>query len=375
MLKPMRAANADVTVGLAMIVKNEALTLPRLAASVDGQLDHWTIVDTGSTDDTVVIAKELFAGVPGEVIEDEWRGYGPSRNVALVEERRHSDWILTLDADETLHGTLDRTMTSEFDCVEAEQHYKELRFWLPRMVLGDVDWEWRGRAHEYLTRRNGTGQAYRSSQFYVEHHYDGGNRDTKFQRELSLLQADHRDDPNDPRTVFYLARTYDDGGEHARAATWYRHRTKLGGWEEEQWYASWRMGYCLLAARQVDEGCGVLLRTWQARQWRAEPLWTLAEHYRVTQQWRLGFEVCELARRHCAIGGENPGNGFGGDRLFVHADVYEWRIDYEQSICAYYLPERAYGRIMIDRLLERNDLPPEIAESVEKNRRIYDEVT
>ena len=44
------------TVGLVMIVKNEERTLPRLAESVRGQLDHWTIVDTGSTDQTKAIA-------------------------------------------------------------------------------------------------------------------------------------------------------------------------------------------------------------------------------------------------------------------------------------------------------------------------------
>ena len=44
------------TVGLVMIVKNEERTLPRLAESVRGQLDHWTIVDTGSTDQTMAIA-------------------------------------------------------------------------------------------------------------------------------------------------------------------------------------------------------------------------------------------------------------------------------------------------------------------------------
>jgi hypothetical protein len=35
---------------------------------------------------------------------------------------------------------------------------------------------------------------------------------------------------------------------------------------------------------------------------------------------------------------------FGGDRLFVHADVYDWRISYEQSISAYYLGERVRER-------------------------------
>jgi tetratricopeptide (TPR) repeat protein len=369
----MKPAHANVTVGLAMIVKNEALTLPRLAASLDGQLDHWTIVDTGSTDDTVAIVNELFAGVPGEVIEDEWRGYGPSRNVALAAGRPHSDWILTLDADETLHGTVDGAVSSEFDCIEAEQHYQVLRYWLPRMVRTEVEWEWHGRAHEYLARTNGQPSTFQTTSFYVEHHSDGGNRSTKFQRELGLLQADLRDHPEDPRTIFYLARTYDDHGEYARAASWYRKRANLGGWEEETWYATWCLGRCLIASGKSDEGCGVLMSAWGARTWRAEPLWTLAEHYRTTGQWRLGYEACELARRHCAIGADTPGDGYGGDRLFVYADVYEWRIAYEQSICAYYLVERPYGSALVDELLQREDLPPEIAASVVKNRQIYDE--
>ena len=60
-----------------MIVRNESKTLPRLAATLRGQIDHWTIVDTGSTDDTVQVARHVFDFAPGQVIEDIWRGFGP----------------------------------------------------------------------------------------------------------------------------------------------------------------------------------------------------------------------------------------------------------------------------------------------------------
>src|ERR1700680_3935406 len=95
------------TVGLVMIVKNEARGLPRLAESVAGCIDHWTIVDTGSTDETVAVARKVFDGIPGSVIEDRWRGFGPSRNVALEAADPHTDWLLHLDADHTVHGRLD----------------------------------------------------------------------------------------------------------------------------------------------------------------------------------------------------------------------------------------------------------------------------
>jgi hypothetical protein len=355
-----------------MIVKNEARTLPRLAASLDRQLDHWTIVDTGSTDGTPRVAEEAFAGVAGEVIHDEWRGYGPSRNVALSHARAKSDWILTLDADDTFHGEMEHGIPTDYDGAEAEYHVEPLRYWVPRLVRADAAWEWRGRAHEYLTLPEHPGRLFRATSFYVEHHADGGNRADKFARELSLLQADHRDNPEDPRTVFYLARTYEDGHELARAATWYRKRVQLGGWPEETWYATWRLGCCLIGSGRADEGCGVLWSAWGARPWRAEPLSTLAEHYRLTGQWQLCFETCLMARRHCAIGAEDPAAGVSGDRLFVHADVYRWRIAYEQSICSYYVGQRDLGLALIAELLSRTDVPPPYVRSLEENRRFYE---
>jgi hypothetical protein len=374
----MRPAHADVTVGLAMIVKNEAPRLARLAQSLDGQLDHWTIVDTGSTDDTVKVARTEFGDVPGEVIEDEWRGYGPSRNVALNEARRHSDFVLTLDADDTFHGTIDRDVSSEHDGVEAEYRVGGLRWFLPRLVRSTTPWEWRGRAHEYLCRADGPFNLGRTHSFYVVHHADGGNRDTKFERELALLLDDNRDHPDDPRTVFYLARTYDDVGRWGDAVTWYRRRAGMDGWDEETWYSLWRLGHCLLAIGQTDEGCGVLWRAWGLRPWRAEPLWVLAEHYRQTSQWQLCFDACQSARRHCGIaiasegdGPTEPGLGFGGDRLFVHLDVYQWRIAYELSICAYYVDQRALGLQVTDELLGRTDLPADVSATVQNNRRFY----
>ena len=194
----------------------------------------------------------------------------------------------------------------------------------------------------------------------------------QFARELALLQADHRDNPDDPRTVFYLARTYEDGNELARAATWYRKRIQLEGWPEETWYASWRLGCCLLGSGRPEEGSGVLWGASGTRPWRAEPLWTLAEHYRLTSQWQLCFEVCELGRRHYAVGAEDPVGQVHGDRLFVHADVYRWRIAYEQSICSYYLGQRDLGHALTMELLSRTDLPPPYVSSLQENLRFYE---
>lgn len=361
-----------------MIVKNEALTLPRLATSVRDQLDHWIIIDTGSSDETVSVAEQLFAGVPGRVIEDTWRGYGPSRNVALEAARPHTDLVLTLDADDTLHGTLERSIPSDADGIEAEYHVDPLRYWVPRLVRSSAPWEWRARVHEYLALSGTPGRMHRTYSFHVTHHADGGNRSSKFARELSLLELDHRDNPKDPRTLFYLARTYEDGGRPREAAKWYRRRIETPGWEEETWYALWRLGVCLLAIEKIDEAAGILWRAWGSRPQRAEPLWTLAEHYRLTAQWQLDYEVCELARRYCSIplpGTPSPRAGsmatYRDDRLFIHNDVYDWRIDYEQSISAYYVGQSDLGKRLIAALLERDDLPEYLRDNLNSNLGFY----
>lgn len=54
------------------------------------------VLDSGSTDQTVSIAKNLGA----RVFVEEWRGFGPQKRRAT--ELAKTDWILSLDADEAL---------------------------------------------------------------------------------------------------------------------------------------------------------------------------------------------------------------------------------------------------------------------------------
>ncbi len=364
------------TVGLAMIVKDEALTLPRLGESLKGQIDHWTIVDTGSSDGTQQVAREVFGDLPGSVIEDEWRGYGPSRNVALAAAVPASEWVLTLDADDTFHGTIDRAaLSGDLDGLDAEYRYDNLRWWVPRLLRSAAGWEWRGRAHEYLTIPGRERRLAHLTSFFVEHHADGGNRGDKAERELALLLLDWDEGVDPARSSFYLARTYEDAGDPTTAADWYRRRLELGGWAEETWYARWRLGRCLLAIGATDEACGLLWSAFAERPWRPEPLWTLAEHYRLNAQWEAGWQACSAALRRCAVepfrSADDPPIG-GGDVLFVHQDVYSWRMAYEISIAAWYVDERPIGLRALDHVAAHPDLPEELRANVAANRDFYD---
>ena len=360
------------SVGLIMIVRDEAATLPRLASCLAGRIDHWTIVDTGSTDGTLQVAKELFKNLPGELIQDVWRGFGPSRNVALEAAEPHSDWLLTLDADETIHDDVStQGVGNEIDAIEVEQHYANLRFWLPRLVRSGRGWRWQRRAHEYLSLPDRPALIVRSPTGWVHHHADGGSRADKFEREIALLGQDWAEKPDDPRTAFYLARSFEDSGRFVEARDWYRTRLSLGGWDEELFYARWRLGCCLRALGSPDEACAMLWRAWAERPWRAEPLVSLAEHYRSEQAWAPAWRACQLGFDFAGALPDGKTEQPVTDRLFVHSDAARWQIAYEASIAAWYVGATDRGRDLTSYLLGVEDLPPAVRDSIEANRRFY----
>jgi len=82
---------------LCMIVKNEEHRLNDCLDNISALVDEIIIVDTGSTDNTVSIAKNLSA----KIIHYKWdNNTANARNAGL--EQASYEWILVLDADETI---------------------------------------------------------------------------------------------------------------------------------------------------------------------------------------------------------------------------------------------------------------------------------
>ena len=79
-----------------IITKNEAANIAACLTSV-AFADEFIVVDSGSTDGTVEVARALGARV--EVTPD-WPGFGPQKNRAL--DLATGDWVLSIDADEQL---------------------------------------------------------------------------------------------------------------------------------------------------------------------------------------------------------------------------------------------------------------------------------
>jgi glycosyltransferase involved in cell wall biosynthesis len=95
-----RASNMAISISATIITYNEERNIARAIESLRC-CDEILVLDSGSNDRTVEIANKLGA----RVIESFWHGYAAQKNLAA--ELAGNDWILALDADESLSEALE----------------------------------------------------------------------------------------------------------------------------------------------------------------------------------------------------------------------------------------------------------------------------
>ena len=89
-----------------LITRNAASQLPACLAALVF-CDEIVVVDSGSDDDTLAIARQHGA----RVIEQAWLGFGPQKQFA-VGQAKH-DWVLCIDADERVSDELRDNILAE----------------------------------------------------------------------------------------------------------------------------------------------------------------------------------------------------------------------------------------------------------------------
>lgn len=106
------------SLAVALIVKNEAANLGDCLTSCAGLDADIVVVDGGSSDDTVEIARAHGATVH---VCTDWQGFGHQRRWA--QQRLQSDWVLWLDADERLTPALKASVRVAIDSTPPKTVY------------------------------------------------------------------------------------------------------------------------------------------------------------------------------------------------------------------------------------------------------------
>lgn len=237
----------DPFISAVMIVRNEAARLGRCLESIADLVDEVCVVDTGSDDDTIAIARSHGA----KVIESPWQAdFSLHRNEAF--DMASGEWLLIIDGDEELHeGCAEALRTAVEDINAKPPGYSAIL--VPVETRGDG-----GLRQQFLAQRIVRRGAYRyaypvhnqliplcqrPSEIAVQcgmivSHYTG-QMQAKADRSLPMLFALYDsneaemwarygiDKPDDvpshkAHSAFFIAKTYAAVSDHAAVLDWGR---------------------------------------------------------------------------------------------------------------------------------------------------------
>jgi glycosyltransferase involved in cell wall biosynthesis len=351
------------TVGLCMIVKDEAHVIERCLTALRPHIDYWTIVDTGSTDGTQELIPTLLNGIPGQLLERPWVDFGHNRTEALEAARPHAEYSLCFDADEVFAAPAGFVWpTLEADAINLERLHGGSIYQRVHLVANRLSWRYRGVLHEYLETPEPHSSAVVLGPTVVIHSDGARSRGMtfieKYARDARTLEAALIDEPDNSRYQFYLARSYRDSEQWDKALSAYRRRAVMGGFVEEVADSLFEVGRLLeRAGTDPDEVAKAYLTAWDHRPVRAEPLAALARYYREHGRFAMA--------RMVALQGMTIARP--DDVLWLDVSVYEWRCIDEYAVSSYWTGDYEESAAASRRLLERRSLPDSQRARVEEN--------
>lgn len=348
------------TIGLLMMVKNENKRLQVSLDSVVGPkgekwVDAIIIFDTGSTDNTVEIIETFCEKhkINLYLIQGDFVDFSTSRNVSL-------DWadtvdvhyLLLLDCNDELRGgnhlknyakmMMDKPTTGWLVCQQwwSGKHDK---YFNVRFVRNRSGWRYRGRVHEWLKDTSVEGPEPKSPLFrmpedivlYQDRTADDDKTKKRFRRDYKLLLQDHKDNPKEPRTVFYLAQTCQCLGKHDETFYYSKLRISLGGFEEERFHSFLRCGESVQKLGHDWEN----VLPWYIKAFehseRVEPLVKIGKYYSSKNKWYMTYLFLQRAAqisypRQCI--------------LFVDKGAYDYDRWHLLGICCYYVGDCKLGK-------------------------------
>ncbi|WP_018260231.1 glycosyltransferase [Methylobacterium sp. WSM2598] len=322
---------ADRGICLCMIVKDEAPVIRRCLDSVRPLIDHWVVVDTGSTDGTQEIVRDALAGLPGALVERPWRDFAHNRSEALDLARPRGAYSLIIDADDTLEIP-DGFVLPPLD---ADSYTLDIRFGAiayrrPQLVRNALPWRYRGVLHEFLACEEARSSGHLPLTIRVSE--DGRRRrdPATYRRDAAVLEqalAAETDPFLVARYTFYLAQTYRDCGAVQQAVEAYLRRATLGFWEEEVFVSLYQAGRLMEALRaDPDEILAVYRRAGEVRPGRVEAAHAASRFCRGIGRNRQGHAIAKEA-----LGRPAPADG-----LFVERWIYAYGLADEYAINAYW---------------------------------------
>jgi len=324
---------------LISMIRNEGRNVERCYKAVESIVDAYCVCDTGSTDNTVEVVQEILQGKEHKVFDNTWVNFGKNRSLSFLEAKRYAKSLkwnlknsygLLLDADMIFNDTslrdwLSNSNKDEGYFITQVKKHENCEYPNIRLVRLDVDWTSIGVTHEVWVVKDETTK-YRAidhTKFRIEKDVcwiddkdDGGYKADKFERDIKLLTKSLEDEPNNPRTFFFLGQSNINLKKYDEAIKWYTKRIEMSPnikEDEEGWYSMYYISKCYFSLGKFIDMEYWGLKAFETRPTRLEPLFLLIRYF--CDRGML-FKAFEYAYKGVQI--PYPKN----DVIFIEKDIY-----------------------------------------------------
>lgn len=243
---------ANRIVATMLCANNEAIVAESVRSVIDW-VDAFVLIDTGITDDSVQIAREI-AGDKLLVRTFEWcNDFALARNFSLeTAAAADATWALTIDTDERMIvsgyvdiETLRAALTSDPAVLAWMVPARDGSYDKERLIRVPTRLQWKGRTHESLVGAAANERRVLPGWKFLEERKTPEQFQRKLQRDLIILEEETRDKPDNARWLYYLGQTHEELEQYAEAIEAYRRCFEIReGWAEQAAWACFNMAKC-----------------------------------------------------------------------------------------------------------------------------------
>ena len=290
----------DNLINLLIMVKDAGDGFREILTANKPYIDKWTILDTGSTDNTVSIIREVFSGLDGNLYEEPFINFRDSRNRLL--ELAGDDCAFNIMIDDTyvLNGNLreflmvargdDEADSFSLFITDPEIEYSSNRITKPERRL-----KYKYKIHEII-EKNENMCIPRSIAWIndVTSSYMSTRTNNRKQRDIELLQEELDENPDDPRNLYYMGETYYCIKDWENAFNYYKLRSESDkeGFNEEVYDSLFKMA--LISERYFETSWDqveiMYMRCFEADKTVPTPLFMIGHHYLLNGDQRVAYD-------------------------------------------------------------------------------------
>ncbi len=295
-------------ISLSMIVKNEEEVLARCLERAKEEVDEIVIVDTGSTDDTVNIARRYTENIFSYVWQDD---FAAARNFAF--SKATGDYLLWLDADDVLFPQVGTRLSDLKPQLETQRPdivmcpydvafdgagNPTCTFYRERLLRREKQFIWKGRVHECIAP---SGKIVYSD-VHVAHL---GSRKERGARNLHIYQKWAAEEVLGGRDLFYYGRELYYNALYTEAIAVLEQMLRGEGWYVNKIEACKILALCYEARGERERALEAFFRSFEYGEPRAGILCEIALRFQRLNRLREAvywYESALLCRDHAQEG-------------------------------------------------------------------------